>query len=442
MLDRLAHDYPNIPEQVRLKAALLFCGVQYHPSLVEAGDWSFPNFMPFYLPTDSLPYRGTRQVPFPYLLHLQDDTQVRLRIKEDTPFKIVPSPTLLTQNTQGWGWGENGKADPQRSKPDGFPFILYENDREITRLSFEPRLPWSDQLTADGTPFKATGLSQHGDMLVLNPAPGCEYFVAPFGHEKKNLSCQFCLYGLPDQRMKSLGQTLFEAELPQEHLDRICEACAHPQTNARHLYLVSGSMTDMAQEGKRFVQLAKALHAHGLHERYYIACGSGAIPKESMIEMKKYGVRGACFNLEVWDKHQFERVCPGKAHYVGRERWLHALEEAVEVFGKGNVMTAFVGGAELDGEGAFETQQEALESNLEGAHYLLSRGIQPIYSLHWKMTGKNRGIEPIYSLDHFLKLNEGLAHLRVQYQHPINPEFFCQRCAYMQLEPDYDLWSY
>ena len=161
-----------------------------------------------------------------------------------------------------------------------------------------------------------------------------------------------------------------------------------------------------------------------------------------MIEMKKYGVRGACFNLEVWDEVQFKRVCPGKAEYVGRERWIQALEDAVDVFGKGNVMTAFVGGAELDGEGAFANPQEALESNLEGAHFLLSKGIQPIYSLHWKMTGKNRGIEPIYSLDLFLSLNEGLAKLRKQYQHPINPEFFCQRCAYMQLEPDYDLWAH
>ena len=199
-------------------------------------------------------------------------------------------------------------------------------------------------------------------------------------------------------------------------------------------------MVDMAEEGKRFVQLARSLNEAGLTDRYYVACGSGAIPKEAMIEMKELGVKGACFNLEVWDPQQFERVCPGKAHYVGRERWLRALEEAVDVFGEGHVMSAFVGGAELDGEGAFEDPEEALISNLEGAEYLLSRRIQPIYSLHWKMTGKTRGLEPIYSLDHFLKLNQGLAEARQRHRMPINPEFFCRRCAYMQLEPDYDYW--
>lgn len=452
VLDRLEADYPQIPAVVRLKAALLFYGLKDSEEqvkvLVEAGDWAFPNFMPHHLAPNFPAYRGKRQVPFPYLLRLADDTQVRLRLKTDSPFVLKQLdgqayPTFA--ETEGdlvssLAWTEQFQEAPLHTQVEGFPYALYEEDRFITTLSFEPKLAWSASLTADGTPFKATGLSQHGDMMVLNPAPGCEYFVAPFGHEKKNLSCQFCLYGLPDQRMTSLGQRLFEAELPQENLNRICEACAHPETHAQHLYLVSGSMVDMAEEGRRFVQLAQALNTAGLTERYYVACGSGAIPKEAMLKMKALGVKGACFNLEVWDPAQFKRVCPGKDKFVGRERWLQALEEAVEVFGEGNVMTAFVGGAELDGDGAFSDPDEALASNLEGAEFLLSKRIQPIYSLHWKMTGKQRGLEPIYSLDHFLKLNQGLAEARQRHNLAINPDFFCRRCAYMQLEPDYDYW--
>lgn len=447
ILDRLAIDYPDIPSVVRLKAALLFFGLRDEPqivkALVEAGDWAFPNFMPHHLSPDLPAYRGARQVPFPYLLRLEDDTQVRLRLKPDSPFSLrALDGSLLTDfdEDEGLAWTDQHSTAPLSQMPHGVCFSLFELDREITKLTFEPRLKWSDALTADGTAFKATGLSQHGDMMVLNPAPGCEYFVAPFGHEKRNLSCQFCLYGLPDQRMKSLGQELYKAELPQAHLQRICEACAHPETHARHLYLVSGSMVDMAEEGRRFVQLARALNAAGLTDRYYVACGSGAIPKEAMIEMKALGIKGACFNLEVWDPDQFERVCPGKAHFVGRDRWIESLTDAVEVFGEGNVMSAFVGGAELEGEGAFTDPEEALRSNLEGADFLLSRRIQPVYSLHWKMTGKNRGLEPIYSLDHFLKLNRGLAEARMRHGLKINPEFFCRRCAYMQLEPDYDFW--
>ena len=249
VLDRLAADYPSIPHQVRLKAALLFYGVHdsdpHVRALVEAGDWAFPNFMPYHLPPHAPTYRGARQVPFPYLLRLEDDTQVRLRLKADSPFSLrrVDGSALPGFDDElGAAWSGEEPREGSGVEDRLTHFALYEGERRITTLTFEPQLAWSDALTADGTPFKATGLSQHGDMMVLNPAPGCEYFVAPFGHEKRNLSCQFCLYGLPDQRMKSLGQELFKAGLPEEQLKRICEACAHPETHARHLYLVSGSM--------------------------------------------------------------------------------------------------------------------------------------------------------------------------------------------------------
>ena len=75
-------------------------------------------------------------------------------------------------------------------------------------------------------------------------------------------------------------------------------------------------------------------------------CGSGAIPKDAMIELKTSGVRGACFNLEVWDAKAFARICPGKSKFVGRDVG-RALEDAVDVFGPNQVMTAFVEGLSL-----------------------------------------------------------------------------------------------
>jgi hypothetical protein len=71
----------------------------------------------------------------------------------------------------------------------------------------------------------------------------------------------------------------------------------------------------------------------------------------------------------------------------------------------------------------------------------MSKRIQPVYSLHWKVTGKERNVEPIYNLDHFMKLNENLFELRKKHNLYTNPEFFCRRCAYMQMEPDYDYWA-
>ena len=237
--------------------------------------------------------------------------------------------------------------------------------------------------------------------------------------------------------MEPLGQELYQISLPDETYLRVIEACQDPNTQAKQLYMVGGSMLNPADEGRRFVELAKALNRAGLCERYYVACGSGAIPKDAMIELKALGVRGACFNLEVWDAKAFERICPGKSKFVGRDAWLRALEDAVDVFGRNQVMTAFVGGVELEGDEGM-TPEEALKSAQEAGEYLIPKGIQPVYSLHWQTTGPNRGQEPVYSLPLFLQINESLANLRRKHEMPMNQEFLSKRGAYMQLEPDYD----
>ena len=415
VLSTLKASFPDSPDCARLKAAVLFHGVRFSMEFAHATKWAFPNYAPYQLPVGMPAYEGSRRIAIPYLFRMSDDTQVRLRIKDDSPFSIRAL-----------------------DKPRWFEIL--EDDQVVATTTFEPRLNWAEKLTSDGTQMRSTGLSQHGEMLVLNVAPGCEYFVSPVEggtRKKENLSCKFCNYGVPDQRMRALGQELFQIELPDSTYERVIEACLDPDTQARQLYLVGGSMTSPEAEGDRFVQIARALNKAGLCERYYVACGSGAIPKRHMEELKALGVRGACFNLEVWDESAFERICPGKSKWVGREAWIRSLEEAVEVFGRNQVMTAFVGGIELEGDDAM-TPEEALASAVEAGEYLIPRGIQVVYSLYWRMVGKNRGEEPMYTLPLFLQINEALAQIRRRENMQMNTSFLSKRGAYMQLEPDYD----
>ena len=107
------------------------------------------------------------------------------------------------------------------------------------------------------------------------------------------------------------------------------------------------------------------------------------------------------------------------------------------MFGANDVMTAFVGGVEIDGPNAM-TPEQALESAIEAGEYLIPRGIQPLYSLYWRTTGQNRGEEPAYTLPLFLQINEALAGIRRRENMTINMDFLSKRGAYMQLEPDYD----
>ena len=67
ILNRLASDYPDSPQVARLKAALLYEGVQFDPCLVDASEWAFPNFMPYHLPPGIDAIQGQRVVNLPYL---------------------------------------------------------------------------------------------------------------------------------------------------------------------------------------------------------------------------------------------------------------------------------------------------------------------------------------------------------------------------------------
>jgi len=58
------------------------------------------------------------------------------------------------------------------------------------------------------------------------------------------------------------------------------------------------------------------------------------------------GFRNICMNLEVFDPGLFALICPGKHRAVGYERIRLALDYSLGVFGRGNVRTNMVLGAE------------------------------------------------------------------------------------------------
>ena len=301
---------------------------------------------------------------------------------------------------------------------------------------FEPMPQWmSGQV--DGMPMAQTGVSLHSDMAVINVAPGCEYFL----HKKngKSLRCSFCAYGAPDQRTKHLGQEARQIDVPAATLDRMQKtlATAMAETEIKHVYLVGGSLPDWRDEGERFLQLARSVQEVVQH-RIPVTLGSGALPLDQLQQFKQEQlVDAACFNLEVWSEDLFSKVCPGKNEFVGYARWLEALENAVEVFGRGRVYSAMVAGIELEPDYGMSWQQ-ASDLVIEGAEDLCARGIIPIYSLYWPVGGRGHP-EYLPRLKAFFEtLNIAYRDIRRKYELNIWDGFMCHKCAYMQLECDID----
>ena len=406
---------PKLPENAELKLDLMFAGIRYTDALGQAADGAFPNFYPYRFAPGEPDPTGKGKALIPYMLITEDDVLSRIKGNGQSPWIIA---------------GDRRSGYRLRHEQHKYP------ERAV---QFTPIPDWMKKLTSDGVAMDQTGISLHTDMAVINLAPACQYFLVE-KENGKSLRCGFCAYGAPDARSDQLGQKMDQVSLPELSYARMKETLAElaASNEVRHIYLVGGSMTDWAQEGQRFVELAREVQSVIQH-KIPVTCGSGALPDAYIKQLHDEDlVDAVCFNLEVWSESLFAKVCPGKNKFVGYKNWIAALEYAVKVFGKGRVYTAMVAGIELGPEFGM-SGEEALNLALRGAEDLCSRGVIPIYSLYWPVAGHN--LPETFSIlrKYFEQLNLGYAEIRKNYALQIWEGFMCHRCAYMQLECDIDL---
>jgi hypothetical protein len=399
-------------EMPRLKVEVMCEGVRYTPALAAADEHSFPNFYPYRFKKGEHDPTGKGFASVPYLMNLPDGTTIRVLGNGDSPWHV------------------------EGSREAGYRLCDDRAGREFP-IVFEPLREWMKLRTEDGLPFAQAGVSTHSDMLVINVAPGCEYFLHK--HDGQSMRCGFCAYGAPDERTKHLGQVAGQVGIPPATLERMSAAMGMvvAESTIRHVYLVGGSLTDARLESERFLQLARHVRAHN-PQRIPVSLGSGALPDECIETFHAERlVDNVCFNLEVWSEPLFAKICPGKHRYVGYSRWIEALETAVRLFGPGQVYSAMVAGVELEPEHGLSAE-EAGAIALRGAEDLLNRGIIPIYSLHWPSGGRERPDYHQRLREYFERLNDGYARLRERAGLRISEAFMCHRCAYMQIECDID----
>jgi len=353
----------------QLKTEVMFHGIRYSDALGEAAGHAYPNFYPYKFDKDEPNPTGQDKVAIPYLARIDDGTLFR----------------VLGHGQSKWSVSGDREA--------GYRLQHDDRDDNGIALAFEPLPGWMSRQTSDGFPMAQAGIGLHGDMAVINVAPGCEFFLHK--HDGESMRCKFCAYGAPDERTAHLGQVTGQVAVPGQTLARMQETlkAAIDEGEIRHIYLVGGSLTDGYDEAERFMQTAAA--------------------------------------------PLFAAVCPGKHRYVGYDRWIASLEKAVELWGRGHVYSAMVAGIELEPDYGM-TAGEAAKLAVRGAEDLCSRGILPVYSLFWPI---GQAHHPDYRdplRKYFETLNAECFEIRQKHGLQISDSFMCHRCAYMQLECDID----
>ena len=405
----LAEDYPGIPARVLLKAHLLFEGLRFNPTLQAAGAWALPSFKPYFTTREERRAGLPETVPIPYLMNLAGGELVRVKCDPESPYEAI---------------AEDGKTR-----------LLLDGEL-VEEIAFQAQPRWYSGTTADGRPMSGVGVSQHGDMLVINAAPGCEFFLEK-NDAGQSLQCSFCSYGRPDRRTRELGQEIGRGKIRDDSLARVVETTVAALQEVNHIYLVAGSLTDSRQEGERYLQLTAALVAAGVRD-VPITAGPSALCRADTSALKEAGAAAVSYNLEVWGREMFAAVCPGKNRFIGYDAWLQRLAEAADVFGPGNVLTAMVAGIEVDHPQGCSSVEEALDAAEQGADWLITHGVAPVYSLHWSTRHATYGHVSSPAFDYFLRLAQRVDRLRRRHDLTTPAHIVCRRCAYMQLDPDFD----
>jgi hypothetical protein len=128
---------------------------------------------------------------------------------------------------------------------------------------------------------------------------------------------------------------------------------------------VSGGFIPERREVDYYIDVAEAI-ADALDQSEFNGTACVGAPNDFTVfeKYKEAGFQTIATNLEVWNEKLFEYICPGKSQICGgRENWLNALKEEVNVFGKHKVRSTFVSGLETK------------ESLLQGIGYLADLGV-------------------------------------------------------------------
>jgi hypothetical protein len=292
---------------------------------------------------------------------------------------------------------------------------------------------WQSIRTSDGSKYLDAGVEQFGDMLVINLTPSCEYFMT-------KSSCSFCGYGRFTPRTRALGRLPGVIQPATKPLERLKEVLVYAaQTaEARHVYIVGWSTLSAEDEAERFLSVVE-MARKSVSDKLRVTCGSGAVDRAGSQRFRDAGADSCCYNLEIWDAATFEACCQGKAKAIGRDRWIQGLVDALDVFGSGNVASAFVAGLELYPPALAMSEDAMLASAFEGAEFLLTRGIMPLYSPLWPVEGTIYAGKAGISSELYLKLQEGVYKLRAANRFPVPEWLICPGGSYMLLEVDFDV---
>ena len=231
--------------------------------------------------------------------------------------------------------------------------VVCRSSEVLCSAELQPVPAYYSRATVSGAPMVQVGQMCSGDRFCYGmTGPYCIFW-------KAGQRCLFCSIGLnrkddaPDKDIDSLLETL-EA------------AVEDPRIPARHVLIGGGTPNTRDMGAVLAARLCRAIKKRFSLSCYVMIC---APSENNYIDMLwDSGADELGMNLEFWSASAWQRFIPGKHHWIGKDRYLGALDHAVRRFGPVNTRSLLVAGL------------ESAAATIEGATYLASMGVMPILS--------------------------------------------------------------
>jgi hypothetical protein len=274
----------------------------------------------------------------------------------------------------------------------GHPSLAY-NGQFVTQISFPPPSAFYQQKTSKGRPFGLYAVLEGMGILAF-------HYLWPCQFARGGEPCAFCFQALAD---------IAGMDLPSPTAQEVSEMIAWGlrDGSVHDVQLTGGSRFAPAGECPQIAHVIRAIDQHvglaNIPGEVYAYLSAPAEP-QAVDEVFAAGIDRVAYDLNIWDEQIHAEVCPGHAHHIGRPAQLRALQYVAERYGPNKACSAFVVGL------------EPLESLLEGAEYLGSRGIVPLLSVWMPGPDPIRGMQLPPGLDYYRQARQAFAHIYQKYQ--------------------------
>lgn len=303
---------------------------------------------------------------------------------------------------------------------------LLDGKEPVEEIFFTPVPSYFGKKTSRGTPMLRMATGRFPACLFIRL-----YNVCQFWEEKT--PCTYCSF-------VKQKETVYTRESLEDLAETVNEALKE-EGRWSVLFLSGGSdphgISAYEKTADEYIKALTMLRRCFGTDKIHARIVANAFPKDQLLRLRDAGAVTYEPHLEVWDEKIFEKVCPGKAKYFGRQYWIDSALNAVEIFGRGNVCTQFVGGVELVPPHGFKTMDEGLRSTLEGVEFFARRGVASSFFMLWVVGGSilhAQGQQPP-PLEYHIRLARGVREIQRKYK--LSMDFNNYRCS--SGRPDVDL---